>query len=151
MCCSSISIVNSVNNCRKLLRSKEYLIFKIRCSFWMLTLICILIEQVLWMWQNVEKINVDVCILRLWGENSIFTLLSEMMYHVAVLLPFPRILTTCEMVLECQRILGEKSTNVPRRHPVVFGFRFSFLCGLLCVLYRCWGTLLVCFRAFIYF
>lgn len=34
--------------------------------------------------------------------------------------------------------------NVPRRHPVVFGFRFSFLCGLLCVLYRCWGTLLVC-------
>lgn len=25
----------------------------------------------------------------------------------------------------------------------MFGFRFSFLCGLLCVLYRCWGTLLV--------
>lgn len=66
------------------------------------------------------------------------------MYHVAVLLPLPRIFTTCEMVLECQRILGEKSINVPRRHPVVFGFRFSFLCGLLCVLYRCWGTLLVC-------
>lgn len=49
-----------------------------------------------------------------------------------------------KMVLECQRILGEKNTNVPRRHPVVFGFRFSFLCGLLCVMYRCWGTFLVC-------
>lgn len=77
-------------------------------------------------------------------EKIPFLLLFSEMYHVAVLLPLPRIFATCEMVLECQRILGEKSINVPRRHPVVFGFRFSFLCGLLCVLYRCWGTLLVC-------
>lgn len=111
-------------------------------------LICILIEQVHWMWHNVEKSSVNIWILRLWGENSIFTLLSEMMCHVAVLLPFPWIFTTCEMVLECQRILGEKNTNVPRRHPVVFCFRFSFLCGLLCVLLG--HVAGMCLRAFIY-
>lgn len=74
-----------------------------------------------------------------------------MVCHVAVLLPFLKFSLPLKMVLECQRILGEKNTNVPRRHPVVFGFRFSFLCGLLCVVQMLGHIAGMCFRAFIYF